>query len=351
MVVDEAAFHPFAEQNYAAYEPAVEHGQLVLISSAGGEESTKQITNDWFERKFNEAPENGFYAKFYPWNTRRVRDAEWYMERERRLGREAMKKQYPSNVEEAFASMLNPRFDMEGLDYIKERLRDPRSAVTLPEGITSQYLKVWETPHPNTPYIIYTDPADGVGRDYTTTTIAEAKTLNIVARFRENRLEPEVHGAKARLLAVWYNTAYASWERAKGEGIAMAFAGYSRIHYWEAEQTLQQKRLGLEGQKRPGIPVTEDSRTDLISGLALAIETGQLNDPDTDAHEELRYFVKVEHKLADGRIRYRDQAAAGKHDDIVMCLCGIVALSKVPAASRMRVTGEQLAPVEMAYGF
>lgn len=349
--IDEAAFHPFAQENQKAWEAAAEHGQVAVASSAGGDADGKQVVNDWFERTYNAAPDNGFVAQFYGWDRRPARNAEWYLEREKRLGHYAAMKEYPSTVEEAFQSMLNPRFDLEGLDYIKERVRDHRTSVTLPEGITPAYLKVWETPRPNTPYISYTDSAAGVGRDYTVTTIAEARTLKVVCRFREHVLEPEVHGAKARLLATWYNMAYVSWERDKGEGIAMAFAGYSRIHYHEAEQTLQQKRMGLEGQKRPGIPVTESTRTDLISGLALAIESGQLDDPDNDAYEELRYFVKVEHRLADGRVRYRDQAAAGKHDDIVLCLCGIVALSKVPAASRMRTTGVALEVVEMKYGF
>ena len=345
-VADEAAYHPWAQEAYASYEAATEYGQIIIVSSAG--DTDKQVTNDCFQRLWQGAPENGFRARFYPWSARPGRDAEWYEVRAALLsGRTgSLEREYPNSPEEAFRSMLSPYFDAGGLDAGRQACTLARTQVHLPEGLTPEYLQIWSEPRSNEPYVIYSEAGEGVGKDYTVTTVAESRTLRVVARFRENVLTPEVHGVKARKLAVWYNNAFASWERNKGEGIAAAYAGYERVYQHPVERTTQQIRAGAEATSRPGIPITEATRDFLLQQLYDAIKTGALNDPDAAFWEEADRFIVVERTTATGQKHYRAQAAVGAHDDIVMCGVGIVHLAKQPGAQRLRSTEPYVAVVK-----
>jgi len=346
-VAEEAAFHPFAEDAYASYEAATEHGKVLVVSSAGDPE--KQIVSDFFQRLWEGSPANGYQARFYAWHLRPGRDAEWYEVRKARLSSRPgqMEREYPSNPQEGFRSMLSLRFSTEGMEYGKSKCVSARTQVHLPEGVTPDSLQVWSEPRPNIPYVIYTDSADGVGKDYTVTTVAESRTLTVVCRFRENRLEPEAHGAKARRLAIWYNTALASWERNRGEGIALAYAGYSRIHLHDA-RTPRQKADDTGAKPRPGIPVTDATRDDLISGLAEVIDKGALYDPDVVFWNEAERFIMADRVTASGH-HYRAQAAPNAHDDIVACNWGIVQLAKQSGATSMRGVVSQ--PRQAKWGF
>ena len=338
-VADEAAFHPWAQEAYESYEAAAEYGQIIIVSSS--EDTEGRVSNDFFQRLWQGAPDNGFKARFYPWSARPGRDAEWYEVRAARFsGRPgAMLRNYPNTPEEAFRSMLSLYFDADGLDAGRQACVPARTQVHLPEGLTSEHLQIWSEPRSNEPYVIYTEAAEGVGKDYTVTSVAESRTLRVVARFRENMLTPEVHGVKARKLAVWYNTAFASWERNKGEGIAAAYAGYGRVYQHPVERTTQQVRAGAEATSRPGIPITEATRDFLLQQLYDAIKTGALNDPDARAWDEFGTFILVERTTVTGQKHYRPQAAASKNDDIVMCELGIVHLAKQPGAQGGTATG------------
>ena len=331
MVVDEAAFHPWAEANYSAYEPATENGQILVVSSAGAED--QQVVNDWFERLYHNAPDNGFEARFYGWSTRPGRDAEWYEERARRfMGKPGqMAREYPSTAEEAFRSMLSLRFNLDAIEYGRKHLRPGMEWVSLPEGLSSGDLTIYETPQPNIPYLIYTDAAEGVGKDYSVTRIRTARELRLCLEYREHTLEPEYHGAKARRLAEWYNMAYAGWERNRGGGIQAAYVGYGRIYEHDI-RTPWQRSEDTGPKPRPGLPVeTDDFRDELISDLAVAIETGALDNNEV-GWDECATFITVERVTATGLKHYRAQAAPSKHDDTVACDWGLVRMSKQPGA-------------------
>lgn len=120
VIVDEAAFHPFAETNYAAYEPVVARarGQILMVSTANG-------ASNFFARQFRRAwaGEGKFTAHFLSWwltPDRQLPDGspnyEW---------RESKRDDYPSaarflaeyagSIEEAFTTR-------EGLVYGVDQL-------------------------------------------------------------------------------------------------------------------------------------------------------------------------------------------------------------------------------------
>lgn len=346
-VADEAAFHPYASQAYASYEAATEYGQIIIVSSAGEEDS--QVTNDFFQRMFNGAPDNGYMARFYPWDARPGRDAAWAAERRKRLNLPGQfEREYPSTVAEAFRAIYSLRFEVAAIEYGKEHAVRPRPAARFPEGLTGEDVEVYELPQPNQPYLIYTDSAEGVGKDWSVTRIRQARTLKLCLEYRERHLEPEYHGQKARRLAEWYNLAWASWERNKGEGIAMAYSGYGRLLRYD-ERTPRQKADGAGPQPRPGLPVTEATRDTFISGLAVKLETGEL-DNNAEGWRECGQFIMVAHEVR-GLPVYRAQAAAGAHDDTVACDWGLVWMAEQPGVQSLRSeAGPRVEATAWGYG-
>ena len=102
VIADEAAYHPYAERNYAAYRPAMaDGGQLLILSTANG-------AAGWFHDLYwaAERGELPIRAAFIPWHARPGRDADW-LARERAAygGLPAQfAQEYPASAGEAFVA-------------------------------------------------------------------------------------------------------------------------------------------------------------------------------------------------------------------------------------------------------
>ena len=104
VIVDEAAFHRYGEENYRAYRPSISGsgGQLIMVSTANG-------PHGFFHTMFKNAQAtlNDYDWRFYPWSSRPDHDRKWY-ERERRAyaGFDAdFLRENPSNPDEAFSQL------------------------------------------------------------------------------------------------------------------------------------------------------------------------------------------------------------------------------------------------------
>ncbi len=94
VIVDEAAYHPYAEQNYQAYYPTVaDGGQLIIISTSNGPQG-------WFYHRYQQSQA----PVFVPWSARPDRDVEWYSRTMRDMGEDAFMREYPATQDEAFAA-------------------------------------------------------------------------------------------------------------------------------------------------------------------------------------------------------------------------------------------------------
>lgn len=334
LVVDEAAFHPFAEQNYANYAAAGEQGQIIVCSSTGAEE--KRVTSDWFQRLWLGAPDNGFTPRFYPFNFRPGRDEDWYQGevRKYRATPGAVQRLYPRSPEDAFSSMLSLRFDTEAVKEARDICRDPLREVSgLPQELNVPYLRLWSLPRPGVAYVSYTDPALGVKRDYTVTAIMEARTRRHVATLRENVLEPTQHGSLAAKLCRWFDVKIIGVEREKGEAVLAALNAdewcRARLYWHEAERNYQATREHREASKRLGFPMTEHTRKGLIDDLGQAIVDRSMSSDDTEFWRECSQFI-VKPGL-NGR-EGRPEAMPGAHDDLVIVLAGLLRMSAQPGA-------------------
>ena len=110
VLVDEAAFHPYAQANYAAYQPTLEGGgQLAMESTSAG-------ASGFFHDFWNQSrdTDTGVRALFSPWSARPGRDQEWY-ERTKAQYPGLMAdfyREYPSTPEEAFTAAKGLVYDM-----------------------------------------------------------------------------------------------------------------------------------------------------------------------------------------------------------------------------------------------
>lgn len=103
VLVDEAAFHPYAQENYRAYRPtAADGGQVVIVSTANG-------PFGFFYNQFMaaQAGTSGYEQVFYPWSVRPDRDEEWYRREEKAYEgfHEDFLRENPSTIEDAFTTM------------------------------------------------------------------------------------------------------------------------------------------------------------------------------------------------------------------------------------------------------
>jgi hypothetical protein len=211
IVVDEAAHHPYAAINYAAYKPAIDAGgQLIIVSTANG-------AGNWFHSMYvgARADSNGFRSRFYPWQVRPGRDAAWYQQQQREYQATPglLAQEYPSQDDDAFLLSGNPRFAIESLLIHRERCRDPLPARGLKDLSALPGLRVWALPRPGIPSVLYSDPDEGLeGGDCSVSHVVAARTLDHVATLH-GTWEPAVFAALSETLARAYTQALWGIER------------------------------------------------------------------------------------------------------------------------------------------
>lgn len=112
VIIDEAAFHPYAAENFKAYRPTMaDGGQLIILSTANG-------AGGWFHDRYWQADAGraeGMRAVFIPWHARPGRDAAWLArERSQYEGNPAeFRQEYPADPSEAFVAHTGLVYGLE----------------------------------------------------------------------------------------------------------------------------------------------------------------------------------------------------------------------------------------------
>jgi len=101
VIVDEAAKHPYARENYGAYQPTLSRGgQFLMLSTA------KAATGQFFKEMWEDARDgkNPYRAKFLPWTVSPEYDAKWLELTMQRFAHdpELFKEEFPLSAEDAF---------------------------------------------------------------------------------------------------------------------------------------------------------------------------------------------------------------------------------------------------------
>ena len=151
VIVAEAAFHPHAEVNYAAYKPTVDAGgKLLLVSTANG-------IGNFYHRLWAEAPGNGFTPVFLRWSLRPGRDAEWWARQQQEYAAtpHLLPQEYPDNPTEAFVSTGNCLFDTRAITELAALARPPI------EQRDNGAVRIWHQPEQGHRYVAGADVAEG----------------------------------------------------------------------------------------------------------------------------------------------------------------------------------------------
>ena len=74
VIQDEADFHEYHAQNYAAVKPTVDAGGQMIMGST----SNKREMSSLFKEIYRNAPNNGWNKLFVPWHARPGRTDQWY---------------------------------------------------------------------------------------------------------------------------------------------------------------------------------------------------------------------------------------------------------------------------------
>lgn len=329
VIVDEAAFHPYAAANYAAYKPAVDAGgQLIVVSTANG-------VGNWFHRTYRDARDglNGFVARFWSWRARPGRDDDWY-ERQRQEFRDdpgKLQQEYPSSDAEAFLLSGGGRFDQQAIALHLERSqRVPalpferlnyalREVAARAAGAGS--LQVWTLPQPGQSYVLGSDVAEGLQHgDACCTHVLAVRTLEHVATLH-GRWEPAEFAVLSDKLGRAFNGALWGIER-NNHGHTVIHVAQTELHYpnlyWHQADETAVSPQNLYGRQdnssgwRLGWPTTTGTKPGLIDDLAQVISAFALVSYDEEFWGECQTYVR----LANGRTA----AAEGCHDDRVMAM-------------------------------
>ena len=339
VIVDEAAFHPWATENYAAYKPTVDAGgQLIVVSTANG-------AGGFFHSLYTEGRNgsNGFAARFYGWRSRPGRDDAWYEQQrlEWRHDPGKLAQEYPSTDAEAFVMSGNQRFDREAVRQGAEAaaLRQPLPYSAWPTELQDSIgqnngLTLWQRPQASQPYVAGSDVAEGLARgDYSCTVVLNARTLEHAATLH-GHWEPSEFARLSDALCRSFGGALWGIER-NNHGHAVLLAAKEVLHYprlyWHADalgQTNRQLVAGALPTKRLGWPTTTGTKPALIDGLAELIAAYALPSPDAGFWSECQTYVRE----ANGSTG----AAEGCHDDRVMALAIARRMAQEPGATTVR---------------
>ena len=137
VIMDEAHFHPYAAQNYAAIRPTLSAGgQFIALSTA----DPSLGPNGWFPQMYwaSKAGETGYEARFIGWATRPGRDAAW-LRRERAAYQglpEEFDAYYPDSDAAAFVArsgLVFPQFS--AVRHVREAVTPLRECVRVVAGV------------------------------------------------------------------------------------------------------------------------------------------------------------------------------------------------------------------------
>lgn len=301
VIQDEADWHEYLAENYAAIKPTIDAGgQLIQVSTVN-----KATMGSLFKGLFRGAPGNGYEAVFVPWYARPGRDQAWYDRMRANVPREAgmtpdlyMEQEYPGSAAEALApSQALAFFQREALSAL---LADCAAPVEQQQG---GLISLWRPPVVAGRYVIGADIAWGEKSAYSCAVVMD---YNTGAQVAELYGRPPLDEAASALVALArrYNNAYLGIE-CNGEGAKVVAKcdelGYGHRMYARI-QTPKHSELGwlTDGRTRPV----------MLADLEEAVRLRQVVPRCQAGLEEFYSFIRQ-----DGG---RPSHAQGSYDDHVM---------------------------------
>ena len=339
LLCDETAFFQSAEKVMAGLFQSISlsPGSIIIINS------TSNGAQGVYYDLWNKAEKNigNFTSLFVPWyiqdeyriavpdnleldsEEKKIKE-EWNLDNEQIYWRRIkiaetstilFKQEYPFTAQESFIQSGSNVFDVEVINqYISsapESIRAfNRDYASFDENIEGD-LQVWEPPKRDKKYIIGGDVAGGVGGDYSAAVVMDSER-NVVALYRNNRIDPVFFGHVLFYLGRWYNNCLLV-----PESNSIGLATIQQLHSMNYPNLYQQRKTANvkygDGINSFGFKTTVSTKVPIISNLQSMIKDYDINIPSSLILDELRNYILV----GDNN---RMQAATGHYDDTVMAL-------------------------------
>jgi len=329
VVADEHAAHAYADENYISSKPTRDAGgQFISVFTEdpySNDNLATAIFLDALEKK------NDFVPLFFPWDVVPGRDTEWY-ERTRRnipdreLGRISpdlyMAKNYPSSIAEALS--LAESVVVFKRDVLNKMSEDVRGHINAgekweEENIDCKICHIYQDYHIGDRYVAGSDVGQGLGQDFSVTTVLNVRTGAIVADIMTNDIPPEEFAYHSVMLLRHYQSP--KWwieHNITGGGRAVikkaVELGYKKLGY-RGKQPISWSRIEEpDTLKRVGFFTDQKNREDLFGALIPGVNDYQLRIFNRSGIKQFYSIIRNANK--EGKI----EATGGEHDDYVVAV-------------------------------
>ena len=228
-------------------------------------------------------------------------------------GKLKFQQEYPASADEAFIVSGSNVFNIEKLDklipqpVLRKSEWDPMSKMM--DAHREGNLLIYDFPQWEEPYIIGADVALGVGQDYSACIVMNNKH-EIVAVYRNNRIDPAHWGELLFYLGRYYNNAFLAVE-SNSMGIA-TLQKLDQMGYVNLYKQTKVANVSNEEGERLGFRTTSLTKPAVIGNLKHLIENEDILIPDVQVIQELKDYVSTD--------TGKTEAAPGCYDDTVIAL-------------------------------
>ena len=177
-------------------------------------------------------------------------------------------------------------------------------------------IKIYEEPQKGHPYVVNNDPAMG-GEDYFATQVVNNNTGEQAAVYHRNKCDADDCAYQLYCLGTYYNKALVSGETNTTSYILKLVkkCGY-RFIYQDQDYEVLQGRY----QDKLGYKTKQNNRQPMIEEFAEAFRDNPRIIRDYETICEMESFQVVRNESTG---KEKAQATGGKHDDLVMAMCGV----------------------------
>ena len=228
-------------------------------------------------------------------------------------GKLKFQQEYPASADEAFIVSGSNVFNIEKLDALIPRPIQRRAEWDPISKMMDEHregnLLIYDYPQWEEPYIIGADVALGVGQDYSACIVMNNKH-EIVAVYRNNRIDPSYWGELLFYLGRYYNNAFLAVE-SNSMGIA-TLQKIEQMGYVNLYRQTKVANVSNEEGERLGFRTTTLTKPAIIGNLKNLIDNEDIMVPDAHVIQELKDYISTD--------TGKTEAAPGCYDDTVIAL-------------------------------
>lgn len=317
LIVDEAAFIDDMEAHWKAMWPVLSTGgSCTLVSTVNG-------MGNWYHQMYVDAQDkrNRFnIIDLDYWEHPNYNNEEWVEEQKAQLGEKGFAqevlREFLGTGETYFSAAIIKKLTEQTMHNYPSRKLFPKWAnkvgfvANLEKEGDRGALWMWKEPVDGHEYIMGVDCAEGQGEknDNSCFQIIDTATLEQVAEFYSNTVEPHVFGQIINEVGIYYNNAVVAVENMGPGGAVLS----------NLQHTLFYENLFYEdtksGRNKPGVKIGQVTRPIYLEALQnrLTNETIRINSYRL-ANELNTFEYNPKTKKA--------QARKGKHDDSIIAMC------------------------------